>query len=197
MNAHSVLEAAPGAQERLSEIRLRPMEWGVYFACDGARALGEVGRRFDLSWEALEPIVMRLVNQGLLAEGEITLDQYLAHQARKLPPETPVPLQTLLEGNPPTPAEPEPIVAPPPKRVLLLGAVIDWIVSRAASQTEGQLAVYRTFLRIPPTLLKRNRIVSMTLVNNATRIEDDELSQAVESAVKETLRCPLPAQVWE
>jgi hypothetical protein len=79
---------------------------------------------------------------------------------------------------------------------LRLGALIEFIVRQAASNTEGQLAAYRIFLRVPPDLLKRNGIVSLSLVEDSTVVTDPELQTALLSAAESILGTTIPESVF-
>ena len=77
-----------------------------------------------------------------------------------------------------------------------LSAVVDFIMSHADNALLGQLAVYRVFLRVPHELLQAEEIVSVNLANDSSMIRGGALQQALAEAVYETIRHPLPDNVF-
>ncbi len=77
---------------------------------------------------------------------------------------------------------------------LSLRKVIQFILDRAIDENSGQLDVYRVFVPIDTTLLKRNGINSLHFDDDHI-IEDKELCEALEGSMKNTLgvQCPRDA----
>jgi hypothetical protein len=223
VDLQAVFKATADCQERMQTARLRNVEWSALFSCNGERSLHEIGRFLDVSEFEIKAIAENLTRQGLIEETAISMEQYVRNTGRGPEADRATSLQEFLRGGrpeasepapqmpaapappparklPPVPAQhaPSPSAPPPvaaPRRALRLKALIDFIVSRFASSTEGQLAVYRTLLRVPPELLKRAGIVSLQLVDDETIVDDLELQQAITSAVAKVLSVKLPESV--
>jgi len=191
MDRYSAFEATAESQELMQSVRLHAVEWGTFFSCNGARTLKDLAERFEVSEEQMQGVLNRLLEAGMVVESKLSLQDYLARQGRARTQQEPMALQAFLEGADRVPSE----EAPRPRK-LRLGALIEFVVGHSPSRTEGQLAVYRVFLRVPPDLLKRNGIKSLSLVDNQTEVEDAELIEALEFAVKEAVGLDLPENVW-
>jgi hypothetical protein len=214
----AVFKATGDCQERMQAARLRNIEWSALFSFNGERPLHEIGRFLDVSDFEMRAIAENLVRQGLIEESPISMEQYVRNTGRGPEAERTTSLQEFLRGGRPDPAGPasaapsarklppvpgkaaspvaDATASPAAPRGLRLKALIDFIVSRFASSTEGQLAVYRTLLRVPPELLKRAGIVSLQLVDDESIVEDAELQQAIAAAVAKVLSVNLPESVW-
>jgi len=190
MDRFSVFETTPESQEIMGSIRLRAVEWGVFFSCDGKRTAHELAERFELLPEAIQTVLARLREVELIVEAAMPIEEYLARRGRADTTDEPMALQTFLEG-----AGKE--VIQQVRRKMRLGAVMSYITGYSPSQTEGQLAVYRVFLRLPPELLKHHGIRSLSLVDNSTQVEEGELTEALERSVRQVLGRELPDSVWE
>lgn len=90
-------------------------------------------------------------------------------------------------GIAPEPASPPPAAAP--VEPLPLREVLDFVMDRAGGGPKGQLAVYRTFLKIPMHQLRESGIKSLNVATSDLMIRDpalqDSLLQAVEAVVGE------------
>lgn len=88
-----------------------------------------------------------------------------------------------------------PEAPPPPERRLRLRSLIEFVIDRAASVEQGQLDVYRAFLRIDPKLLRRCGITTLRFEDERI-VEDPELIERIEASVRETIDADLPAGLF-
>ncbi len=190
MDRFTVFQTTAASQEIMGSIQLRAVEWGVFFSCDGKRTVTDLAGRFDLSVDTIRPVLLRLQEGGLIEEAAMPIEDYLARRGRSETSDAPMALQAFLEG--PVSATVQVV-----QRKMRLGVVMSHIIGCSPSQTEGQLAVYRVFLRLPPDLLKQHGIRSLSLVDHSTQVEAGELTEAIERAVKQVLGRDLPDSVWE
>jgi hypothetical protein len=108
---------------------------------------------------------------------------------------TPPPIIAPAPITPPT-ATPPPLTPKPGKGPMIIGAVVNHIVSQVGNNSLGQLVVYRIFLRVPPQLLQDEDIASVHLVNDESVVRTDALQQAIMGATMEVLKRPLPDSVF-
>ncbi|MBS0659284.1 MAG: hypothetical protein JSR82_13665 [Verrucomicrobia bacterium] len=81
-------------------------------------------------------------------------------------------------------ASPAPVPAtPPPASPLPLREVLDFVMDRAGGGPKGQLAVYRTFLKIPMHQLRESGIKSLNVTTSDLMITDPALQQSLLKAV--------------
>lgn len=86
--------------------------------------------------------------------------------------------------------------APPEStRKLRLRSLIEFIVGRAESVEQGQLDVYRTFLRVDPKLLRRQGITTLRFEDDRV-VTDPELVEQIAASVRETVGVPCPADLF-
>ncbi len=83
----------------------------------------------------------------------------------------------------------------PTSRKLSLQAVMKVIERQAGSPEAAQLDVYRVFVRVDTSLLKRNGIASLRFTEDRL-VSDPELEQAIVKSVKRTLGLDCPDSVW-
>ncbi len=83
----------------------------------------------------------------------------------------------------------------PMSKRLSLRKVIQFILDRAVDENSGQLDVYRVFVPIDTTLLKRNGINSLHFDDDHI-IEDEELCEALEGSIKNTLGVQFPNEAY-
>ncbi|MGH9423173.1 MAG: hypothetical protein ACRD3J_24565, partial [Thermoanaerobaculia bacterium] len=96
---------------------------------------------------------------------------------------------------PPLPSdakEKRPMSAP---RHLSIRALMNLIERHSGTREGGQLDVYRVFVRVDTTLLKRNGIDTLRFTEDRL-ISDPELEKAIVSSVKKTLGLDCPESVW-
>jgi hypothetical protein len=223
---HAVFCTTENCDELVRGIRMKNLAWSVLFAINGKRTLFDLARMFRITGERLEEIVRRLEAQGLIEESDISFEEYTVNQGRGAAASEESSLDEFLtnaagsdsspveSSAPAVPRPREPIVLPTPqvqvslppipmrttpivqKRGLHLKSLIAFIISQAPTRTEGQIAVYRVFLRVPSDLMRRNGIVSLSLVDNASIIEDPELLRSVEAAVLASVKKAIPSEAY-
>jgi hypothetical protein len=69
------------------------------------------------------------------------------------------------------------------------------IETEAGSREAGQLDIYRVFVRVDTSLLKRNGIETLRFTDDRL-VSDPELEQALVRSVKRTLGLNCPDSVW-
>ncbi|MEM9554011.1 MAG: helix-turn-helix domain-containing protein [Acidobacteriota bacterium] len=80
-------------------------------------------------------------------------------------------------------------------RRLSLERMMRFIIDRAPDLNAGQLDVYRVFIRVDTTLLKRNGITTLRFADDHL-IDDPELQQAITTSVSHTLGIDVPETVF-
>lgn len=97
----------------------------------------------------------------------------------------------------PLPEEAPPAAPPePPARRLRLSRIINLVVQQAQDPTEGQILMYRIFLRVPSELMRRNGIKSLSLVDESTETDDELLIDAISAAYSRCTGNPMPDEVF-
>jgi hypothetical protein len=240
-------------------LKLRALEWALYFAVNGTHSAAELGRQLRVEPAERDEALTRLASLGLVDECEIdateyvralaaagdrdekTLREFLIGVARRqespavpspsdgpetpaaiaqapsapLPPR-PAPITPALtapkaEGSPQPAPRPSPRFGfkprPPPddvvkenqpmsaSRRLSLRALMNLIETEAGSREAGQLDIYRVFVRVDTSLLKRNGIETLRFTDDRL-VSDPELEQALVRSVKRTLGLNCPDSVW-
>lgn len=197
-------------------LRLRALEWGVFFAATGRHSVAQVGRALAIADADRDAAFARLLSAGLLVERELSLGEYVRAAASSgedreldLREFLAVPAASPLASPPaaghsaaalPTPPAFVPLavpaVAPKPARRLSLKALLTAIAGRASSPEAGQLDVYRVFLQVDPRLLERNGITTLRFTEERD-IHDPQLQQAIVAAVEHVLGMAVPAAAWQ
>ncbi len=281
----TVYRRAKEPAELPRSLRLKALEWALYFAVTGAHTAAELGRQMRAAVEDRDTALLRLATLGLIAEAELdaseyvralaasgdreekTLREFLAAAAgpadpsagasspsdaavtpatpavaslaevpfvqqasdadntavRVAPPaaaassQQPV-LREVTAEKPPAPSRiTRPVRTAPPTfgftplpmpaddaretprmaktRRFSIRALMNLIEGRAASREAGQLDVYRVFVRVDTTLLKRNGIETLRFTEDRL-ISDPELEQALVRSLKKTLGLDCPDSVW-
>lgn len=80
-------------------------------------------------------------------------------------------------------------------RKLSLRALMNLIESQAGSREAGQLDIYRVFVRVDTSLLKRSGIETLRFTEDRL-VSDPELQQAIVRSVKKTLGVDCPESLW-
>lgn len=80
-------------------------------------------------------------------------------------------------------------------RNLSLRALMNVIEKQAGTREAGQLDVYRVFVRVDTSLLRRNGIETLRFTEDRL-VADPELQQAIVRSVKKTLGLDCPQSVW-
>lgn len=65
-----------------------------------------------------------------------------------------------------------------------LRPLLDAITRKGGGGLNGQLLVYRVFLRVPPTMMYSAGIQSLSLVDDSTVIHDDGFYNAIRTAAR-------------
>lgn len=81
-------------------------------------------------------------------------------------------------------------------RTLRLRALLDFVVGRAPDVEQGQLDVYRAFLKVEPKLLRRNGITTLRFEDDR-KVTDPELVAAIVTSVEEAIGARCPAELFE
>lgn len=89
-----------------------------------------------------------------------------------------------------------PTEIPAAPRTLRLRALLAFVVSRAAETEQGQLDVYRAFLKVDPKLLRRNGITTLRFEDDR-RVSDPELIDAIVASVEEAIGERCPAELFD
>ncbi|HSY50757.1 MAG TPA: hypothetical protein VLC46_18270 [Thermoanaerobaculia bacterium] len=251
-------------------LRLKALEWALYFAVTGRHGAAELGRQMRAEASESDEALTRLMTLGLIEEQELDASEYVhalaaagsreertlreflmaaaqpaadpveakeGSEARRAQQETVADSATTrqavqtLPGVSPRPgprevaditlhvpgATPRPRRTAPPAfgfkplpspnddnkeslpmsvpRRLSLRALMNLIESQADSREAGQLDIYRVFVRIDTTLLKRNGIVTLRFTEDRL-VSDPELEQALVLSLKKTLGLNCPENVW-
>lgn len=71
-----------------------------------------------------------------------------------------------------------------PSNALSLRSVLDFVMGHAGGGNRGQLAVYRTFLKIPASQLRESGIKSLDLATSEVQITDPALQVSILNAVQ-------------
>lgn len=188
MSLHHIYKWTDLGKSSKRELRLPLLEWDILSAIDGQQSLLEISHQIKVEATETQATVEQLLFHNLIEEKRLSFDEYqLRGKQSPATMETSTPAYSL--DLPPVPSS-------TPIRSLSVSAVINFIIHQAPSDREGQIAVYRVFLRIPPELLKKNQISSLSMVNDQTTVEDLELQDALTNAVAETLQLSLPESVF-
>jgi hypothetical protein len=223
MTGTEIYKRTPGYDQETPSIRLHAPHWKLLLAYDGQRSLAEVALSVDVPFAEALPLTEQFLDRGWIEEQPITLEQYLKRTgaANVSAIGAAVPPPVVLHEPKPEASAPAAVLAsavmeesapafragsaPPPipgsskgspAGPLRLGAVVDYIVSQSGNSSLGQLTAYRVFLRVSPTLLQAEDIVSVHLVNDPTLVKSAPLKQAIADAVQEVLKRPLPDSVF-
>lgn len=89
------------------------------------------------------------------------------------------------------PETPPMLTSPAKTRALSLKALMRFVRERAGDETAGQLDIYRAFLKVDPSLLRRNGISTLRFEDDRL-VTDAELQRSIVASVEESLgvRCP-------
>jgi hypothetical protein len=177
-----------------AELRLRSLEWSLLLATSGRHTVAQIGAHFGLAAEVRDATFAALVARGLVEERPVTLDEHRAALATVAPDE-PRTLTDFLAQEAGAPAvDFEPLPLPPAPR-LRLQALLAWLTEGAASAEDGQLNVYRTFLRLDPARLRAHGITTLRFEDDRT-IDDVALAREIVLSAEQTLGRPCPSNVF-
>jgi hypothetical protein len=212
-------------RELPGELRLRALEWALYFSITGRHTAAELGRRMRAGDAERDEAFGRLARLGLIEEQELDASEYVSALAAAddreekslreflLGAAQPAaePLSRPLSPVPSSARTPRPLLAFKPlplpdaqakekremsrPRRLSLRALMDLIERKAGSREAGQLDIYRVFVRVDTALLKRNGIETLRFTEDRL-VSDPELERAIVRSVKKTLAIDCPDSVW-
>jgi hypothetical protein len=200
-------------------LRLRNLDWGVYFTIDGSKTSGEIQAHFRLDDPQRDEVFTRLLQMELIREKKLNLQEHIEATAlhadssdsrvksldefiRTGSSGTSAPLFSVAAPDTsaqPKPGPPSPMFTPlpPPSqaKTMSLLSVIRFIQEQSRDKTAGQLAVYRVFMGVDTRLLKKNGIQSLRFQDDRL-ITDPELQQSIAENVSKALRKSLPQSAY-
>jgi DNA-binding MarR family transcriptional regulator len=110
----------------------------------------------------------------------------------RISPARPAPFRPL---NLPEEPKPMPEADRPTQRPMKLRALIEFLVGRAESPEQGQLDVYRTFLRVDADLLRGQGITTLRFEDDRV-VSDAELVRSICESVRKTTGAECPESVF-
>jgi hypothetical protein len=120
MIPHAVYRRTREPRDLPHDLRLRSLEWALYFAADGQRTAGELGKQLRADDAARESAVARLLHLGLIEEREVSASEYVRSLAAAGGPEEKLLHEFLVGATAGPPAEEQaipPVVVPPRPRL--------------------------------------------------------------------------------
>lgn len=204
-----------------SDLKLKSLEWALYFAVTGAHTAAELGRQMRAGTEEWNTALARLTGLGLIEEQELGASEYVRALAAAGDGEAKTLKEFLMGATQPAegvaalqirplgPAKPafgfKPLPSPDDprkeKRVmsttrrLSVRALVSLIERHAGSREAGQLDTYRVFVRVDTVLLRRNGIETLQFTEDHL-VSDPELERALVRSVEKTLGLSCPETVW-
>jgi hypothetical protein len=103
----SVYRRAKEPRDVPDDLRLRALEWALYFAVTGKHTAAELGRMFRASAEARDEALARLQSLGLITEQELAASEYVRALAAAGEPEETTLREFLMGATQPAPATDE------------------------------------------------------------------------------------------
>lgn len=198
ITAATVFRRAQPWDQVPATLRLPSVLWSLLLATTGRHTVAQIGARFALEAVVRDAAFASLVTRGLIVERELTRAEFLAASATVSAAE-PTTLAQFLAPNEPTeplfiPLEldtPEAPMAPSPPRRLRLKALMAFLAEGTTNAEEGQMNVYRLFLRLDPQRLQANGIKTLRFEDERV-IDDPVLVADIVLAVETTFgrRCP-------
>lgn len=184
------------------DLRLGAIEWSLLLATSGRHTVAQLGAAFGLLPDLRDAAFARLVARGLIVERELSHREFAVARAT-VDPDEPRTLAAFLASDldfvplaGPTLEEEALATAPAPAiRRLSLRNLIASLTAGAASREDGELNVYRTFLRVDPRKLERHGIRTL-LFEDDRLVDDPELQGEILAAAEATLGRPCPADVF-
>jgi hypothetical protein len=183
-------------------LRLPSLDWSLLFAVSGRHTVHQIGARFGVSPAARDAAFARLLDAGLIVESPLTVAEFQAARAR-VDAEEPVTLAAFLADEPPfVPLEPTPpedamaaVIPLVSRRRLSLRNLMANLSEGAATPEEGQMNVYRLFLRLDSNELQRHGIKTLRFEDDRF-VDDPDLQEQILAAYQTTFRKPCPASVF-
>ena len=219
----AVYEVAVAVDRLPADLRLRSLEWGVFFAITGRHTVAQIGGHLGLAPAERDAAFARLLALGLLVERPLSAAEYL--RAAATVDGEPRTLASFLSaglagpGDEPVtdaghdsgpalsapdsesfeplalPEEEEITVRTPAPPPLSLRAVMRFITEQSGDADAGQLDVYRAFVRVNPQLLRRNDITTLRFEDDRL-VSDPDLQQAILASVQHVIGRPCPPDVF-
>ena len=211
MNLDSIYELTPNAAELIAERRMTLIKWSVYdtLAAHPGALARSLAARLGMEPAALDTVLEEFLAANLIHEPELSRTEYLDRVKPKaevpvakeeitfaavpaakvaLAPERKVSF-TLRKNGSRAAVAPTP---PPPSvvRAWLIKPLLDFVRERAGGGSLGQLAVYRTFLKVPQDLLKASKVEQLDLDSPDLQISDATLLNAIRNGAREVLGVP-------
>lgn len=211
-DAETIFRRARSLAELPPELTLPSVEWSLLLAVTGRHTVAQLGAVFGLGPEARNRAFASLLTQGLIAERQITLREYLDARRGRAADE-PRTLSSFLGAETSEPpfvafdfAEEEllspkkdptlaSVIALPGRRRLNLKALMQFLIRRAPSAEAGQLDIYRAFLKLDPEMLRTHGITTLRFEDDRM-IDSPELERKIVDCVESTLRLKVPAEVF-
>lgn len=217
----AVYEPAVPAGHLPADLRLRSLEWGVFFAVTGRHTVAQIGAHLGLAPAERDGAFVRLLELGLLAERPLTAGEYLRAaatvdgeevtlagflRAGLAGPVLPPAIDSIADPIP-DPFEPlalpdEEILmqipdlpAPATPPALSLQAVMRFVADQSPDADAGQLDIYRAFVRVNPQLLRRNGITTLRFEEDRL-LTDPDLQQALLASVEHVVGRSCPPEVF-
>ncbi|HEV7765397.1 MAG TPA: hypothetical protein VGQ76_10375 [Thermoanaerobaculia bacterium] len=198
-----------------SDLKLIALEWALYFAVTGIHTAAELGRQLRAEAADRDDALRRLVLLGLIEEQALSAAEYVRALAAAGDREEKTLREFLIGASQPpvklsVPRPPAPPLEfrrlPSPddrkenrpmshSRKLSLRALMNLIETQAGSREAGQIDIYRVFVRVDTTLLKRSGIETLRFTEDRF-VSDPELEQAIVRSVKRTLGLECPETLW-
>lgn len=199
------------------DLRLIAFEWALYFAVSGTHTAAELGRQLRAETSDRDEALRRLLSLGLIEEQTLSAAEYVralaaagdreektlreflmgatqppAKMSNVEKPRPPAPLEFRRLPSPDDRKENRPMVQ---SRKLSLRALMNLIERQAGSREAGQIDIYRVFVRVDTSLLKRSGIETLRFTEDRF-VSDPELEQAIVRSVKKTLGLECPETLW-
>lgn len=198
----TIFELTRPLAELPETLRLPSLDWSLLFAVSGRHTVHQIGALFGVTPAARDAAFARLLDAGLIVERPLTAAEFQAARAR-VDAEEPVTLATFLADEPPfVPLEPSPsedamaaVIPLVPRRRLSLRNLMANLSEGAATPEEGQMNVYRLFLRLDSNELQRHGIKTLRFEDDRF-VDDPTLQEQILAAYQATFGKPCPAGVF-
>lgn len=211
MNLDAIYELTPNAAELIAERQMTLIKWSVYdtIAAHPGALARSLASRLGMEPASLGLILEEFQTAALIHEPEMSRAEYLerikpkvdAPEAKEeatlaaapvaevaMAPERKVSF-TLRKSGSRVAAVVPPMPPPPPvlPRAWLIKPLLDFVRAKAGGGSLGQLAVYRTFLKVPQELLKASKVEQLDLDSPDIQISDVTLLNAIRKGATEVL----------
>lgn len=220
----AVYEPAVAVDRLPADLRLRSLEWGVFFAVTGRHSVAQIGGHLGLAPAERDGAFTKLLELGLLAERSLSVGEYLRAAATvdgeevtlagflraglagpviepvAEPMHAPVtepfePVADLAPFEPLPLPEEESVMKSPVPPALSLRAVMRFVAEQSRDADAGQLDIYRAFVRVNPQLLRRNGITTLRFEDDRL-LTDPDLQEALLASVEHVIGRSCPPEVF-